>query len=347
VITDNVFAVGEDGNLTAAWFWTPALAAPPTDAVGIGDLLDRSQRRTFAALQSRLRPSRSCPAVLLWKDAGHLNALAVEIKRAGAGRFSAEALEVARTDASVLRLRSGPDAPALAGVTVAVFGVGAIGSEIAMLLARSGVKRLVLVDHERLRPSNLSRHAASGRTIGMRKSVAMAATIREALPDTDVDAIDWLLWSPDQIEAIARQAHLVVDATGNRAYRDLLSRIAAMAGVLLLAAALHRGGRIARVRIQVGDTDPLWGRSEATGFPEIPTGPGAARVVHWETGCGAPVNNAPPVAVAAAAALATRCALDLLTNRDVRNRDVVEIFDPIAEEPFDARGTLTFEARSA
>jgi hypothetical protein len=223
-----------------------------------------------------------------------------------------------------------------------VFGVGAIGSEIAMLLARSGVGQMVLVDRERLRPSNLSRHSASGRHVGKQKTEAMAATIREALPDVRVETVNGLFWRPDQIAAIAARVDLLVDATGNRAFTDMLSRIAADADFPLVAAALHRGGRIARIRVQSTADQPLWNRSPANGFPDVPADPSAAPAPTWETGCGAPVNNAPPVAVAAAGARATRVILDMLSGRDRRDRDVIEVYEPIEDTRFAAPGILTF-----
>jgi molybdopterin/thiamine biosynthesis adenylyltransferase len=341
---NDVFTVGVRGNLQAGWFWHPGLTAPPAEPSRLRDLLTPSQHPTYDAVARSA--SRSHPGVLLvlWSDSGVTNALGARVRKASAGRHTLDALEVARTDASVLRLRSGPDAPALSTKKVAIFGVGAIGSEIAVLLARSGVGELVLVDRDRLRPANMSRHAASGRTVGMPKPRAMAQTIREALSDVRVDTVETTLWEPSQIARLVAMSHLVIDATANRAYTDLLSRITADQAVPLVSAALHRGGRIARVRVQVGDECPLWTRSEAHGVPEIPPQPGPLQAPTWETGCGAPVNNAPPVSVAAAAVLATRAALDVLSGRDRRERDVVEVYEPIEAAPFTDIGIKAFEA---
>ena len=342
-LVNDVFKVGDQGNLTAAWFWLPELAAPPALPSPLRQVLTAGQRLTYDRVIRATSRSRSGVLLLVWADAGIINALGAEAKRASVGSLSFEALEVARSDRSVLRLRSGPDAPVLAATTVVVFGVGAIGSEIAMLLARSGVAHLVLVDRERLRPANMTRHAAAGRTIGMPKAHAMAETIRDAMPDVRVESVDALVWDPVAIAARVTGSTLAVDATGNRAYGDLLSRIAGTAGVPLVSAALHRGGRIARIRIQGGNLHPLWARSEANGFPDVPAQPGPTPVPTWETGCGAPVNNARPVSVAAAAALATRLSLDILTGRDNRDREVFEIYEPIEAPPFAEAGIRSFE----
>ena len=342
-LANGVFSVGLRGNLAAAWFWHPELKAPPAEPSRLPSLLTAGQRRNFDVVTHQVQKSRPGVVLLLWDDAGHLNAFGAEVRRSSPGSFTLVALEVARTDRTVLRLRSGPDAPALATKTVTIFGVGAIGSEVAMLLARSGIGRLILIDQEHLRPANLSRHAASARTVGMPKARAMAQTIGEALPDVRVHPINSLVWRPALIKPLVTSADVVVDATGNRAYRDLLSRISAEASVPLIAAALHRGGRIARVRVQATGAHPIWARSEATGFPEVLAEAGTPPASIWETGCGAPINNAPPVAVAAAATLASRIALGVLAGRDARDRDVIEVYEPSDIASFAEAGIRTFE----
>ena len=345
-LSGDVFSVGEAGNLDAAWFSRSGIAAPPADASALQGALTRDQKRTYDLLTARLSRSRPGVVLLLWNDGGSINALGVRLTRKSRGRYESTALEVARTDRSMLRLRSGPDAPTLAGHTVAVFGVGAIGSEVALLVARSGVGRLVLVDRERLRPANMSRHAASGRYVGMNKSDAMAATIHDALSDVRVTAIHNLLWSPDEINAVVGGSDLVIDATGNRAYRDLLSRMAAQASVPLVSTELHRAGAVARARVQVSGDHPIWARTEKDGFPEVPAAPGPPAPPVWETGCGAPVNNAPPAAVAGAATLGTRAVLDVLTGRNRDDREILEVYEPIEAAPFDRSGQLVFRPTS-
>lgn len=342
-LSNDVFEVADKGNLTAMWFWRDSLGAPPATEDRFFDSLTRDQRRAYARLTRRLSASRPSIAILLWDDHGQTNALALQMVEARAGRWRAEAVEVARTDASVRYIRSGPDAPALASKTVAVFGIGAIGSEIAMLLARSGVGRLALVDHEVLRPGNLVRHAASGRYVGQVKSKAMAATIADSLPGVRVVSFTGPLWDAALLAPIFEASDLVVEATGNLAFGDLLSRIAADTGVPLVSGALHREGAIARVRVQVGSEYPIWARTAATGFPLVPAKAGPAAAVAWETGCGAPVNNAPPVAVTAAAALAGATVLDILADRDRREREVFEVYRTIEVAPFDRPGLQTFE----
>jgi len=338
----DVFEVSDRGNLTALWFWRSSVDSPPTDEGRFFDSLTRDQRHAFARLTNRLSASRPSLAILLWDDAGETNALALELAGAG-GRHVAKVVEVARTDPSVIRIRAGPDAPVLASKTVAVFGVGAIGSEVTMLLARSGIGRFALVDHERLRPGNLARHTASGRFVGQTKSKAMAATVADSLPGVRVVAFTGPLWDASLLQPVFDASDLVVEATGNRAYRDLLSRVAEASGVPMVGIALHRGGSIARTNIQAGGTFPIWARDGTNGFPEVPAPPEPLPAPAWETGCGSPVNNAPPIAVARAAALAAQAGVDILAGRGGGDRDIVDVYEPIEAAPFIREGRLVFE----
>lgn len=71
---------------------------------------------------------------------------------------------------------------------VAVFGVGGVGSYLCEALARAGVGRLTLVDHDTVSVSNLNRQlVALHSTVGKYKTEVMAARIRDINPDCTVD----------------------------------------------------------------------------------------------------------------------------------------------------------------
>ena len=73
--------------------------------------------------------------------------------------------------------------------TVGIAGLGGLGSNIAMALARSGVGRLILVDFDVVEKSNLNRQAYEVEQVGQRKTEALMYNIEKANPDTDVTAI--------------------------------------------------------------------------------------------------------------------------------------------------------------
>lgn len=76
---------------------------------------------------------------------------------------------------------------ALGEKTVALFGVGGVGSYAAEALARSGVGHLVLVDHDTVAESNINRQlCALSSTVGMPKAQVVAKRLRDINPELEV-----------------------------------------------------------------------------------------------------------------------------------------------------------------
>ena len=66
--------------------------------------------------------------------------------------------------------------------TVAVCGLGGLGSNIAIALARAGVGRLILIDFDRVDITNLHRQQYKATQLGLSKAEALAANLREIAP---------------------------------------------------------------------------------------------------------------------------------------------------------------------
>jgi tRNA A37 threonylcarbamoyladenosine dehydratase len=74
--------------------------------------------------------------------------------------------------------------------TVAVFGLGGVGSWAAEFLARAGIGRLLLIDNDCVVPSNLNRQMpALSSTIGEYKAVVVAQRIRDINPAVEAISI--------------------------------------------------------------------------------------------------------------------------------------------------------------
>lgn len=81
--------------------------------------------------------------------------------------------------------------------TVAIFGIGGVGSYTAEGLVRSGVGHFILVDDDRICLTNLNRQVhATRRTVGKFKTDAMAERMREINPDVQIDIIQ-TFYTPD------------------------------------------------------------------------------------------------------------------------------------------------------
>jgi sulfur carrier protein ThiS adenylyltransferase len=65
---------------------------------------------------------------------------------------------------------------------VAIAGVGGLGSNIAIMLARIGVGQILLVDFDIVEPSNLNRQSYYIRHLGLPKTIALKEQIKEINP---------------------------------------------------------------------------------------------------------------------------------------------------------------------
>jgi hypothetical protein len=63
-----------------------------------------------------------------------------------------------RSESAPVESRS-PERNELNSKTIGIVGLGSVGAKIGMSLARMGVRRFCLVDHDVLLPENLERHA--------------------------------------------------------------------------------------------------------------------------------------------------------------------------------------------
>ena len=76
---------------------------------------------------------------------------------------------------------------AFSSATVAICGLGGLGSNIAISLARAGVGQLILCDYDRVDITNLHRQQYKADQIGMYKTVALAENLKELAPYVSVE----------------------------------------------------------------------------------------------------------------------------------------------------------------
>ena len=102
-----------------------------------------------------------------------------------------EAADLERRFGGLRRLH-GPVAYArIRAASVAVVGLGGVGSWAAEALARCGVARLALVDMDHVAESNINRQVqALDTTLGQAKAEAMAARVRAIHPGCELHAVD-------------------------------------------------------------------------------------------------------------------------------------------------------------
>ena len=78
----------------------------------------------------------------------------------------------------------------MAAARVIVFGIGGVGSWCAESLVRSGIRRMTLVDPDRVCISNVNRQAmATTRTVGSMKVEALRDRLLDINPEAEIEAI--------------------------------------------------------------------------------------------------------------------------------------------------------------
>lgn len=74
----------------------------------------------------------------------------------------------------------------ISSASVAICGLGGLGSNVAIALARSGIGRLHLIDFDKVDISNLNRQQYKANQIGCYKTEALAEILHEIAPYTDI-----------------------------------------------------------------------------------------------------------------------------------------------------------------
>jgi len=100
----------------------------------------------------------------------------------------------------------------LSGKSVAVFGLGGVGSYAVEALVRGGVGRLTLVDFDRIDITNCNRqiHAHNG-TVGQPKVLVMAERCRTINPDAQIEPLQAFYDLDNSSELLQRGYDYVLD----------------------------------------------------------------------------------------------------------------------------------------
>jgi len=95
--------------------------------------------------------------------------------------------------------------------SVAVCGLGGLGSNIAIALARAGIGKLLLIDFDRVDITNLHRQQYKADQIGRYKTDALAENLAEIAPYTEVKAVTAKL-TEDNFAELLRVADIICEA---------------------------------------------------------------------------------------------------------------------------------------
>ncbi|WP_026667236.1 MULTISPECIES: thiamine biosynthesis protein ThiF [Butyrivibrio] len=95
--------------------------------------------------------------------------------------------------------------------TVAICGLGGLGSNIAICLARAGVGKLILIDFDKVDITNLHRQQYKAAQVGMPKAQALSDNLKEINPYITIETHNTKVTEENVIE-LTKDADLVCEA---------------------------------------------------------------------------------------------------------------------------------------
>jgi sulfur carrier protein ThiS adenylyltransferase len=99
----------------------------------------------------------------------------------------------------------------LAASTVAIVGCGGLGSNVAAMLLRSGVRTLTLIDFDVVEESNLNRQLFFRDQLGRPKTEALAETLLRIDPEARL-TLHMRRVTADDVVGLVRDADVIVEA---------------------------------------------------------------------------------------------------------------------------------------
>lgn len=316
------------------------LDAPPPDP-RLFALYDWLQSKHSSFLKraldyARTHPDSQMPALLgfVFPDEGsergtYHDAWLFLIIRPG-GQMEAQRPITLRRDETWIRQ---PNLSAMSPKTVAILGVGALGSQIASLLARTGIQRFLLVDHDVVTAGNRVRHELDLADVGRFKTTALADRLRRINPGCEVreqtqhlggigaPMLGAIQAADDQLASMLTSADLIINASADNTAGFHCAKLARATGTTVIHAWVGPGAWGARILIQSDNSPPSgcpeclarWQEGEDLEVPPMSEDPDPLEIL--EAGCADPSFTGPGFELTAAAAAATRVAVQLLAEQ--------------------------------
>jgi tRNA threonylcarbamoyladenosine dehydratase len=146
--------------------------------------------------------------------------------------------------------------------TVAVLGIGGVGSFAAEALARSGVGRLILIDKDDVDITNVNRQLiALLSTVGRPKADLMKERIMDINPDCDVIALKMFYTEETYEEIFGYNLDFVVDASDTIIYKIHLMKECLSRNIPIISS-MGAANKMDPTRFKIADiskthTDPI------------------------------------------------------------------------------------------
>ncbi|MCI8665175.1 MAG: tRNA threonylcarbamoyladenosine dehydratase [Dorea sp.] len=120
--------------------------------------------------------------------------------------------------------------------SVMVLGVGGVGSHCIEALARSGVGKLILVDHDRVSVTNINRQSiAMHSTVGQYKTKVMKEKIADISPQTEVVTYECFVLPENMEDIFSERPDYIIDAIDTVTAKLALAERALAQGIPIIS----------------------------------------------------------------------------------------------------------------
>lgn len=112
----------------------------------------------------------------------------------------------------------------ISSATVAICGLGGLGSNIAVSLARAGIGKLILMDFDCVDISNLHRQQYKASQVGIRKVDALAENLREIAPYITLETHNIRI-TEQNAPALLQKADIICEAFDGASSKAMLTNL--------------------------------------------------------------------------------------------------------------------------
>lgn len=222
-----------------------------------------------------------------------------------------------------LRLRNtSVVSPTVENKSVALVGLGALGSKVAELLVQAGVGEVRLCDTDRLTPGNAARHLGGVKDFGAKKTRVVMTRLFDINPRLRISEVrnDSAVSSLDGLIAFLEPADVTVCTTADENVESSINQVAVMQKKTVVYGRALRRGSVGRVFLVRPREDPCKtclgyyasqaraGKAPPSGWVDVPESDDDI-LLHE---CGRPVIPASAIDLSFVAALTARVTLDIL-----------------------------------
>ncbi len=108
--------------------------------------------------------------------------------------------------------------------TVAICGLGGLGSNIAISLARAGIGKLILIDFDRVDITNLHRQQYKANQIGLDKTYALSENLKEIAPYIELKSHTVRI-TEDNATELLKDADIICEAFDDAECKAMLTNL--------------------------------------------------------------------------------------------------------------------------